>query len=387
MHTDDADDGGGHEAAEDDVATSTPSESFVDLRLTGGRFERIGYPVNGLVELERLEDLVEMVAKALWKRDNPGRSRVPKNFTASFDLRLVRIDPGSVAPVLRRDIAEGVLIADVGGDYFNMSMDTIDEAFASIVNSMLLPDDFPEEAAATMARFGSTFHEDESAVFRSSSANPVVYSSSIRKQFFGNVRNTLLVQDASRVGRVSALDVDEQTFTFAPVSAAKVPGVYQDPQLWADLHEVLKQESENCWVRLQGTFRIWPDSSIHSVADVAFVEVFDVPDTDWGRRLLELADLQDGWIEEGDAVATPSLEIAREVLTTLETKEIRPGIFPTPDGGIQLEWSAEDARYVIAVDPEMGMETRRSNRQTRSRVMTNPKDMNALAEIIEEWVS
>jgi hypothetical protein len=281
---------------------------------------------------------------------------------------------------------QGLLDADFA-DYFDLSMEVIEEAFAGIVKDMLLPASFPEEAAAVMARFGSSFQEDERAIFRSGTADPVAYSSSIRKDFFGSVRNTLLVQDASRVGRVSALDVDEQTFTFAPVNSTKVPGVYQDPQLWADLHEVLKQESDNCWVRLQGTFRIRPDSSIHSVADVASVEVFDVPDTDWGRRLLELADLQDGWIEEGDAVATPSLEFARDILKTLEAKNLRPGIFPTPLGGIQLEWSAAGDRYVIAVSSEVELETRRSNRQTRSRVGKNPKDMEALVEIIEEWVS
>src|SRR5688500_7690378 len=72
------------------------ADSFVDLRLTGGRFERRGFPVSGLAELERLEELIETVAKALWKRDNPTRQRVPNNFTSVFDLRLIRVDPGSV---------------------------------------------------------------------------------------------------------------------------------------------------------------------------------------------------------------------------------------------------------------------------------------------------
>ncbi|PNH79228.1 hypothetical protein [Arthrobacter sp. AFG20] len=386
MHNDHFD-GGSDDATDSAEAASTPSESFVDLRLTGGRFEKSGFPVNGLVELERLEELIETVAKALWKRDNPGRSRAPKNFTSSFDLRLTRVDPGSVIPVLERSDTDQGLFNAAFTDYFDASMEVIEDAFASIVDNLSLPDDFPEEAEAVMARFGSSFHEDERAIFRSATADPISYSSSVRKEFFGGVRNTLLVQDGSHVGRISALDVDEQTFTFAPVNSSKVPGVYQDPQRWADLHEVLKQESDNYWVRLQGTFRFRPDSSIHSVADVASVEVFDVPDSDWGRRLLELADLQDGWIEEGEAVATPSLECAREVLTHLASKELRPGIFPTPAGGIQLEWSAEDERFVVAISSDVELETRRSNRKTRSRTAKHPEDVDALIQIIEEWVA
>ena len=385
MHNDS--DNSGEDATDVTEAAAESAESFIDLRLTGGRFEKTGFPVSGLVELERLEDLIETVAKALWKRDNPGRTRAPKNFTSAFDLRLIRVDPGSVIPVLERsDLDQGIFTGPFA-DYFDTSMDVIENAFAGIVNNMLLPQDFPEEAAAVMARFGSSFHEDERAIFRSTTSDPVSYSSSIRKNFFGSVRKTLLVQDGSHIGRVTALDVDEQTFTFAPVDSAKVPGVYQDPQLWADLHEVLKQESENCWVRLQGTFRIRPDASTHSVADVASIEVFDVPDTEWGRRLLELADLQDGWIEDGEAIATPSLECARDVLKRLESKRIRPGIFPTPAGGIQLEWSADGERYVVAISSELELETRRSSRVKRTRDGRHPEDMEALIEIVEEWVA
>lgn len=378
---------------EGSTEADTPSaESFVDLRLTGGRFERAGFPVRGLIELERLEDLIQTVAKALWKRDHPDRVRVPKDFTTDFDLRLTRVDPGSVVPVLERPYTEEEPgLFDVAlPDYFDQSIEVIEGAFAGIVKNMELPVDFPETAAAVMARFGSSFTDDERAIFRASKTAPIEYSSNIRKRFFGTIRQGLVSQDGSRVGRISALDVDEQTFTFAGLNSNKVPGVFTDPQRWSDLREVLKHESDTCWVRLQGTFRHRPDSSVHSVADVEAVEVFDVPgNLEWGQRLLELADLQDGWVEEGEAISTPSLELVRDVLQTEKLWPSGvPSIFPTPAGGVQLEWINVGKRFVASVSPNMELEFRWSSRENRrDREIKNPVGVKQLVQFLEEYAS
>lgn len=364
--------------------------SFVDLRLTGGRFERAGFPVRGLVELERLEELIRTVAKALWKRDHPDRVRVPKDFTTDFDLRLTRVRPGSVVPVLERTNTEPGLFEDALPDYFDRSVEVIEEAFARIVESFELPADFPDTASAVMARFGSSFTDDERAVFRASTMQPAEYSSSIRKKFFGTIRQGLIFQDGARVGRISALDVDEQTFTFGGLDSKKVPGLFSDSERWSDLHEVLKHESDTCWVRLQGSFRHRPDSSVHSIADVEAVEVFDVPsDVAWGQRLLELADLQDSWIEEGEAISTPSLEFARDVLQTDKLwNNGFPSIFPTPMGGVQLEWIALGKRFVTSIGPNLELEFRWSSREDRrDRDTKAPVDMNQLIEFLEEYAS
>ncbi|MDQ0241393.1 hypothetical protein [Arthrobacter bambusae] len=376
----------GNEASNnnDTGGATSSSVSFVDLRLTGGRFERNGFPVSALAELERLEELIEAVAKALWKRDNPSRIRIPNGFTKDFDLRLVRVDPGSVIPVMERTSRPSLVKPS---DYFDASVELIEEAFAEIVANLQLPEDFPEEAAPVMARFGSSFSDDESAVFRASEAEPVEYSAAVRRKFFGAVRHGLLIQTAARIGRISALDVDEQTFTFAGLDGKKVTGLFSAPRLWSDLHEVLNQESANAWVRLYGLFRLRPDMSLHSIADVSSLEVFDVPSTEsWSHRLLELADLQDGWIEDGEAIATTSLEFARDLLSREKLwKDGTPGIFPTPRGGVQLEWQRGTwERSVVSIGPNLELETRFTNRSTRTRERREPEDIEGVVEFIEE---
>ena len=374
----------GEASATTEESTETSSPSFVDLKLTGGRFDRTGFPVSGLAELERLEELISTVAKCLWKRDNPDRIRIPNNFMSQFDLRLVRVDKGSVLPVMQRGGSEALFTTT---DYFDASMSVIEDAFAEIINNMRLPAGFPEEAASVMARFGSSFSEDERAIFRASGNQPVVYSLGVRKRFFGSVRQGLLVQTGAHVGRISALDVDEQTFIFTGLDGKRVTGVYGDAQLWSDLRLVLKQQADNCWVRLQGSYRVRPDASVHSIADVQSIEIFDVPETEpWSRRLLELADLQDGWIDDGEAISTASLEFARDLLQReVVWKNGVPGIFPTPDGGVQLEWSLGGDRFVVRIGSDLAIEARRSNRLLKERTHKEPNEMEELITILEEW--
>jgi hypothetical protein len=71
------------------------SEStFAKLRLTGGRFEGDGMPVEALVELVAYEQLVVGVAKELFRREHSGRQRLPRGFAERLQLRLRTVERG-----------------------------------------------------------------------------------------------------------------------------------------------------------------------------------------------------------------------------------------------------------------------------------------------------
>lgn len=59
----------------------------------------------------------------------------------------------------------------------------------------------------------------------------------------------------------------------------------------------------------------------------------------WRDRLAVLASAGPGWLDgEGDPVTESALDRAAAILSGLEAAGMpRPGIFPTPSGGIQLE--------------------------------------------------
>jgi hypothetical protein len=72
------------------------------LKFNGPRFEDHGLDVDVLPEIIAYKQLLQETAKALWKRKNPNRQRLPKNFDAEISLKFFEIEPGSAGvPLLR----------------------------------------------------------------------------------------------------------------------------------------------------------------------------------------------------------------------------------------------------------------------------------------------
>lgn len=72
-------------------------------------------------------------------------------------------------------------------------------------------------------------------------------------------------------------------------------------------------------------------------------------------RLAELSMLQDGWLDGLGKAPTPiAITAARSILQSTVVYVSRPGIFPTPEGGVQLEYSHAE----IEIHPDGRIETR-----------------------------
>lgn len=83
--------------------------------------------------------------------------------------------------------------------------------------------------------------------------------------------------------------------------------------------------------------------------DLDFGLAVDAP---WSDRLLHLASLKTGWLDnnsEGIEIAFDSLRAADRFLRIIRDRGgSLPGIFPMPNGGVQLEWSID--RKVISIE-------------------------------------
>jgi hypothetical protein len=90
-------------------------------------------------------------------------------------------------------------------------------------------------------------------------------------------------------------------------------------------------------------------------------------DTRWETRLLEICQLKDGWLdgEEGLPLSAESSDSAWEICKRVEKDGYpRPGIFPTPEGGIQLEWALgkdRECREIInfSLEPDLSYDLHR----------------------------
>lgn len=71
-------------------------------------------------------------------------------------------------------------------------------------------------------------------------------------------------------------------------------------------------------------------------------------------RLLELWALQPGWLDgAGEAIDRAVLRRVQLLLDQLTSRAVpRPHVFPTPEGGVQLEWSRAPREISVTLQPD-----------------------------------
>lgn len=141
------------------------NESTIDLatlRFDGARFDGHALDVECTQELVAYRKIVLECAKAIWRRNNPIRERLPKNFEEGFRLQFDRLDDGSASVPLRRVIEGSQAAFDLGNrDEFDEAAQLVDAAIAAGDEDALLPANFPSNVIVLFRDFGTTLREDE----------------------------------------------------------------------------------------------------------------------------------------------------------------------------------------------------------------------------------
>ena len=344
---------------------------FVPFRLRGGRYEQVGFPLEALPELTRYERLLLDVARSLWRTDHPNRLRLPRGFAARLQLRLVRVDEGSVVPVMNRPGIqdETPALFDENVSIFERSKNLIDDTFAAIVADRELPPELPEEVVPEFLRFGSSLRENEQIEFARNGLQ-TVYDRAARKRFLLRTATEKFSVEGIELGRVTQLDADSQEFSLTDLHGHVIRGRYSNSSLTPDFRKVLDSRNLAEVVRLEGALSVNENDVTLEVEDVWGVEVFELSDSPWSTRLLELAQLKAGWLDgNGCPVSFAALDFARDLLRELTERSSSvplPGIFPMPDGGVQLEWQdpTKNLVYSAEVSPELQITLYRLNTKT-----------------------
>lgn len=331
------------------------ADPFARLRLTGGRFDGEGMPVETLVELTAYRDLVLAVAKELFRAAHPTRERVPRGFAERLQLRLRTVEGGSAVPVLERVAATGTLLT--GEDEFTQARDAIEDVVAAVAGGGDLPDGFPRGALVLFNRFGQTLRSDEAIELRRGAATTGArYTRDVRKRLVLNQRRTFQ-EEVEDIGWVSEVDADHMSclirLRMGPASPIPAP---LDEVSFAAAKEVLEPKGEGPPVRISGVGVFDTDQRLirfDSIHDVTVLEDADELAT-LDRRFDELAALPAGWLDgEGASPDAVVLDRARRILAELVYFDVpRPRVFPTPEGGVQAEWTVAGHEVSVTFEPD-----------------------------------
>ncbi|WDP99053.1 hypothetical protein PVK74_24830 [Micromonospora chalcea] len=361
----------------------TEPAPFVELRMKGQRFDHPGMPVEALSELVAYRELLVEVAKALFLRNNPGRQRVPKGFVERLRLRLRRVDEGSALPVLERldTDAEGFFPRE---DEFVVARRLIEAAISSVASEDTLPSDFPEDVVGYFNRFGRSLLPGDSIELREPGhERGAVYTANVRRRLLLSRSSTYRV-NANLLGRIVEIDAEDSAFNLRTLTN-NVVRCHFESELFPFIRNALLPDGAGPAVRVSG------EAVLDRIDKVVRMEVTEAgyadeadeasdtldfdgdaegippqrtfraiprqsdPAAKVNRRIDELESLGPGWLDgEGEPPAQEVLAHLRQLALVLAAPTHPPvRIYPTPEGGVQLEWTNGTHEYSIEVHADL----------------------------------
>ena len=330
---------------------SNPADqSFGSIRFVGGRYEQFGLPISAMAELERYSKLVGTVAHFLYLQRNPRRKRVPRGFDNALELRLIGVEQGSVVPVLERAPSDE---ADLIGtlDIYEESRRLINSALREAAASDSLPFEFPRKAIRELVQFGRSLGDDERIELSGRGEPTAILDKAVRQKVQRLADLDALDVETVVLGQVTGLRSKPQQFDLllpAPESRS-IQGTYSDPAMFDVLWEFTGFVDQAPLASLAGVVRQGRDGELLSITDVLGIEAALPPA--WTERIREIASVPDGWL------SPLSVPPTREVLDILEVLLLgcvdqglgRPLMFPSGEGGVQLEWRGAEKNVEIEI--------------------------------------
>jgi hypothetical protein len=240
------------------------------LRFNGPRFEDHGLDVDVLPEIIAYKKLLQETAKEIWRRQNPDRIRLPKNFDADINLKFFSLEKGSTAVPLMREQRLGQLAL------FEHELDTaaalLEEAIQAAGKQESAPTHLPRGIIPLFDELGRTLREDEvllvSAGTRTEEAR---YDPTVKAQILAWAAS-LYPDTVDLVGEVRATDLDGAKFTLRLSDGRKATGHFK-PEHEAAILEALGEHFSRR-VRIKGTGEFAPeDGTLKQIVNVEWVEV------------------------------------------------------------------------------------------------------------------
>lgn len=335
---------------------------FFRVILRGGRFdaEGGGLPASMMPHVAAIEDAIIAVARRLYLEANEDRERVPNGFEASMRIALRVFMPGSADNVF------GFGPLEVAAKFHQELLEIRDEAFDAVVLGLdaLRTDELiqlPRIAYEHISRLSQALEEGEVAQLGTQGAldteqAAIATSIFIDRQLADRIwraaqRGIEIDQHFVMIGRVRALSDERSTFLIRErEDGARRLFLFRPEhrQLLADA----QLRSRNVIVRVAGTQHQDQDGALADIRVAKQIDIVGGPDVE--PRLAELRTMQDGWLDgrEGRPPARAVLCAAETLIWRLCTRLAadRPRIFPTPEGGVDLEWP----RVVVTIEMSNG---------------------------------
>jgi hypothetical protein len=328
------------------------TELFLTPRLIGERFEGHSIPLELFKDLAVLEEMIIEVAKSEFLKDHPSRRRSPRGFTDGVSLNLTAIEDGSAVPVIML-VAATSLVPPGHRQYFDRARDAVVSAIGAAEHNQPITAHLPERSLAYFDRLGRSLRDGEIIEFSTPTREgPARLTRETRRKLVLAARNVKeLTEEVTVRGSISEVDQGDMTFELQLIDGRKISAPMTAQHLETIL-EAFTGYKSGTRALMQGIGRLNRNEKLvgfESIGHVSVLDPLDVP-----ARLDELRLLAEGWCEGlGRAPSPAGLDWLSGEFTRAYPEDLPlPFVYPTPEGGIRLEWSLGPQEITVEVDLE-----------------------------------
>lgn len=326
------------------------------LRFEGRRFEGARLPVGVLPDIEAFRDLLVSFAKIGWLAENEGRQRVPRGFDAQLSLDLVTIEEGSAVPVLAPSFGDvqGVLPGLTSGPMalLRNAYHEVSEIFHKAANDREYKPVLRRDQISALNRFGAGLRKDERIDLvgaQRQDGNVVSITSEIRRDLITRIRETY---EKRYDGTGILTTVSADGWIEVTIEDYGLVRLDVGDRAFEEFNGFLLNE-----VNVEVTLELDADDRVRSVIDTHIVELTE-PISEADRAILqraklrfaEISRMEAGWMDgDGERIASAAIEQAEAIIQMGRSWFAAAGIFPTLEGGVQIEVSNEGDEYTFTI--------------------------------------
>lgn len=196
----------------------------------GGRFADHGVDVDVLPDLIAYKRILVETAKDIWRRKNPSRRRLPKNFDETLSLKFYEIRAGSAGVPLMREVQSEQTKLAFDRDELDEAVEMLDDAIEAIAGDRPLPEALPRNVIELFGDYGKTLRNDERFELKIPHRRKAACYGAPERERFIRLAESVYEDLVDYIGEIRAADLDRGNFILKLDDGAKVIGKFSPDQ-------------------------------------------------------------------------------------------------------------------------------------------------------------